>query len=115
MNTVGFVGAGRMGGAMVGRLVAAGHEVNVLARTPEKSAAITALGATPVTDLAALCAGADTVVICVFTDEQVRDVANALADNLRPDTVLVIHTTGSPHTAEAIADRGVRTTSPPAG
>ncbi|MHA7664917.1 NAD(P)-dependent oxidoreductase [Mycolicibacterium sp. HS_4_1] len=107
MNTVGFVGAGRMGGAMVGRLVAAGHEVNVLARTPEKSAAITALGATPVTDLAALCAGADTVVICVFTDEQVRDVANALADNLRPDTVLVIHTTGSPHTAEAIADRGV--------
>ena len=107
MSTVGFVGAGRMGGAMVRRLVAAGHDVHVLARSPEKSAAITELGATPVTDLAAVCAGADVVVICVFTDQQVRDVADALTADLRPGTVLVIHTTGSPHTAEAIAARGV--------
>ena len=107
MSTVGFVGAGRMGGAMAGRLVAAGHEVNALARSPQKSAAITELGATPVTDLAAVCAGADLVVICVFTDEQVREVADALVADLSPGTVLVIHTTGSPHTAEAIAARGV--------
>lgn len=107
MSTVGFVGAGRMGAAMVHRLVAAGHHVNVLTRSREKSTAITELGATPVTDLAGVCAGADTVVICVFTDEQVRDVADTLMADLHPDTVLVIHTTGSPHTAEAIAARGV--------
>jgi 3-hydroxyisobutyrate dehydrogenase-like beta-hydroxyacid dehydrogenase len=107
VNTVGFVGAGRMGAAMVRRLVAAGHHVNVLARSPEKSTAITELGATPVADLAGVCAGADTVVICVFTDEQVRDVAEALITDLDPHTVVVIHTTGSPHTAEAIAARGV--------
>ncbi|MUL67986.1 6-phosphogluconate dehydrogenase [Mycobacterium sp. CBMA 234] len=92
---------------MVRRLVAAGHDVNALARSPEKSAAITELGATPAADLAAVCAGADMVVICVFTDEQVRDVSDALAADLRPGTVLIIHTTGSPHTAEAIAARGV--------
>jgi len=107
VSTVGFVGAGRMGGAMVGRLVAAGHSVNVLARSPEKSTAITGLGATPVTDLAAVCALADAVVICVFTDEQVRDVADDLMADLRSGTVLIIHTTGSPRTVEAIDARGV--------
>lgn len=107
MSTVGFVGAGRMGSAMVRRLVAADHQVNVLARSPEKSTVITELGATPVPDLAAVCAGADVVVLCVFTDQQVREVAAALAPDLQPGAVLVIHTTGSPHTAEAIAARGV--------
>jgi len=107
VSTVGFVGAGRMGSAMVRRLVAADHQVNVLARSPEKSTAITELGATPVPDLAAVCADADAVVICVFTDEQAREVAAALVPALPPGCILVIHTTGSPHTAEAIAARGV--------
>ncbi|MUL75809.1 NAD(P)-dependent oxidoreductase [Mycolicibacterium sp. CBMA 226] len=107
MSTVGFVGAGRMGGAMVRRLVAAGHEVNVLTRSPEKSTAITELGATPVTDLAAVSTDADAVILCVFTDEQVQDIAATLTPELRAGTVLVIHTTGSPHTAGAIAARGV--------
>jgi 3-hydroxyisobutyrate dehydrogenase-like beta-hydroxyacid dehydrogenase len=107
VSTVGFVGAGRMGGAMVRRLVAAGHHVNVLARSPEKSTAITELGATPVADLAAVSADADAVILCVFTDEQVRTVVDALTPALRAGTVLVIHTTGSPHTTEAIAARGV--------
>ena len=96
-----------MGGAMIRRLVAAGHHVNVLARSAEKAAAITELGATPVADLDAVCAGADTVIICVFTDEQVRDVAAALAPALPRRCVVVIHTTGSPHTAEVLAARGV--------
>ncbi len=96
-----------MGAAMVRRLVAAGHQVNVLARSPEEGTAISELGATPVADLAGVCAVADTVVICVFTDEQVRDVADALLADLSPGTVVVIHTTGSPHTAESIAARGV--------
>ena len=96
-----------MGGAMVRRLVAAGHHVNVLARSAEKAAAITELGATPVADLAAVCARADAVVICVFTHEQVREVAEALVPALPRGCVVVIHTTGSPYTAEAIAARGV--------
>src|ERR1700744_4350819 len=42
---VGFIGTGRMGGAMVGRLLAAKHEVGVYNRTPEKLKTLTDAGA----------------------------------------------------------------------
>jgi 3-hydroxyisobutyrate dehydrogenase-like beta-hydroxyacid dehydrogenase len=74
MTRVGFVGAGRMGGPMVRRLVEAGHDVSVLGRTPEKRKAALELGARAVTDLPDVAEGADVVVVCVFTDEQVRQV-----------------------------------------
>ena len=59
--------------------------------------------------LAAVAEGADAVIVCVFTDEQVRQVCleSGLVAAMSPDAVLVIHTTGSPRTAEAIAARGV--------
>lgn len=72
--TVGFIGAGRMGAPMVRRLVEAGHQVNVLARTAEKEQAIADLGAHAVSDLLAVADGAEAVVVCVFADEQVRTV-----------------------------------------
>ena len=74
MTRVGFVGAGRMGAPMVRRLVEAGHEVRALGRSVEKRRAVSELGAQPVTDLADVAAGADVVVVCVFTDEQVQQV-----------------------------------------
>lgn len=94
---------------MVQRLTAAGHEVRVLGRTPEKGAAIEDLGACAVADLIDVAHGADVVIVCVFTDEQVRQVclADGLADAVAPGAVLVLHTTGSPATAKTIADRGV--------
>lgn len=42
---VGFIGMGRMGAAMAGQLVAAGHDVAVHNRTPEKADALVAAGA----------------------------------------------------------------------
>lgn len=42
---VGFIGMGRMGAAMAGQLVAAGHDVAVYNRTPEKADALVAAGA----------------------------------------------------------------------
>lgn len=103
---VGFVGAGRMGAPMVRRLVDAGHAVTVLGRTPEKRTAAEELGAHPVDDLAELAREADAVVVCVFTDEQVRQVClgDDLIGAMPPGAVLILHTTGSPRTAEAIAE-----------
>jgi 3-hydroxyisobutyrate dehydrogenase-like beta-hydroxyacid dehydrogenase len=99
---VGFIGAGRMGAPMVGRLVGAGHQVAVLARTPARREAIRELGATPVGDITGVATEA--VVLCVFTDEQVRDVcAGPLLAAMPADATLIIHTTGSPRTAQAIA------------
>jgi 3-hydroxyisobutyrate dehydrogenase-like beta-hydroxyacid dehydrogenase len=105
MTRVGFVGVGRMGGPMVRRLVEAGHDVRALGRTPEKREAVGELGAQPVTDLPAIGEEAEAVIVCVFTDEQVQQVCleSDLVATMAPGAVLVIHTTGSPRTAEAIA------------
>ncbi len=98
-----------MGAPMVRRLTEAGHEVNAFGRSTEKCDAIRDLGAHAVTELAAVAEAAEAVVVCVFTDEQVRQVC--LGDGLVPamphDAVLIIHTTGSPRTAEAIAAHGI--------
>ena len=71
MTRVGFIGTGRMGAPMVRRLIDAGHDVHALGRTPDKCTAISDLGAQAVTDLAGVAKGADAVVVCVFTDDQV--------------------------------------------
>ena len=42
---VGFIGTGRMGGVLVGCLLAAGHEVGVYNRTAEKLKPLAAAGA----------------------------------------------------------------------
>ncbi|OPX12729.1 NAD(P)-dependent oxidoreductase [Mycobacterium sp. AT1] len=101
---VGFVGAGRMGGPMVRRLVDAGHRVNVLARTDEKARVIAGLGAHPVTDPSA-AARAVAVVLGVLTDEQVRSVCvdDGLLAAMPPGSTLILHTTGSPGTAKGLA------------
>jgi 2-hydroxy-3-oxopropionate reductase len=92
---------------MVARLVEAGHEVAVLARTAEKHSAIAELGADALADTADVSAQADAVVICVFTDEQVRQICldDGLLAAMSPGSALVVHTTGSPRTVETIAVR----------
>jgi 2-hydroxy-3-oxopropionate reductase len=96
-----------MGRPMVARLVAAGHDVRVLGRSDEKRSAIAQLGADAVADIAAVGAAADAVVVCVFTDEQVRQVclADGLVAAMPAGSALVLHTTGSPRTVESIAER----------
>lgn len=105
MSEVGFVGAGRMGAPMVRRLVESGHSVRVLGRSDEKRAAAAELGAQGVAELGAVADGADVVAVCVFTDDQVREICldGGLLDAMAPGAVLVVHTTGSPRTAEALA------------
>ncbi|MGY1743533.1 MULTISPECIES: NAD(P)-dependent oxidoreductase [unclassified Blastococcus] len=105
---LGFVGAGRIGAPMIGRLAAAGHDVRVLVRSQAARQAVTDLGATPVTGLTEVADGAAAVVVCVLSDGQVREVAldGGLLDALPAGSVLVSHTTGSPRTIEDLAGRG---------
>ncbi|WP_106402573.1 NAD(P)-dependent oxidoreductase [Actinocorallia populi] len=102
---LGFVGAGRMGRPMVDRLTAAGHDVKVLARSAGTRRALEGRGPRVADDLAEVAADAEAVMVCVFTDEQVREVClgGALFDAMPSGSVLVVHTTGSPATAEAVA------------
>jgi 3-hydroxyisobutyrate dehydrogenase-like beta-hydroxyacid dehydrogenase len=92
---------------MVSRLAAAGHDVRAVGRTAEKRRELEQLGARAVSAAAEAGAQADVVVLCVFSDEQVRQVclAGELLAALRPGAVLVVHTTVNPHTIAAIAER----------
>lgn len=107
---IGFVGAGRMGRPMVSRLVTAGHDVQLLGRTAEKRRELEQLGARLVDEAAGAGAHADVVVLCVFTDEQVRQVCleSGLVAAMSPGSVLVVHTTASPNTIAAVAARADR-------
>ncbi|MDA3638805.1 NAD(P)-dependent oxidoreductase [Mycobacterium xenopi] len=102
---IGFIGAGRMGRPMVARLVEGGHDVRALGRSAEKRAGVAELGAAAVADVCAAAAAADVVVVCVFSDEQVRHVCldSDLLVTMAPGAALVVHTTASPATVEAIA------------
>ena len=104
MTRVGFVGAGRMGGPMVSRLVESGHDVRALGRTNEKRQAVTALGAQAVAGLHDIARDADVLIVCVFTDEQVTQVCSpGVLSAMSPGSTVVVHTTGSPHTVQNIA------------
>jgi len=102
---VGFIGAGRMGRPMLTRLVEAGHHVSALGRTAEKRRELEQLGATPVHDTAQAGAQADVVVLCVFSDAQLRQACldSPLLSAMSSGSALVVHTTASPSTVETIA------------
>ena len=121
---LGFVGAGRIGRPMVQRLVAAGHVTRVLARSEAARTALTGDGAQVVSGLAEVADAAEVVLVCVYTDEQVRQVClgDSFSDGVEPGgvepggdggliailpagSVLVVHTTGSPRTAAALLER----------
>ncbi len=104
MTRVGFVGAGRMGGPMIRRLVESGIDVRALGRTDEKRRAVTSLGAQAVAGLHDIAREADILIVCVFTDEQVTQVCSpGVLSAMSPGSALVVHTTGSPRTVQAIA------------
>ena len=82
MSLVAFVGLGRMGRGMAGRLLGAGHQVVVHNRTPERAADLLARGAQWGDTPASAAQGADAVVVMVSDDEASRRVWTA------PDGVL---------------------------
>jgi 3-hydroxyisobutyrate dehydrogenase-like beta-hydroxyacid dehydrogenase len=92
---------------MARKLIEAGHDVRALARSQDKRAALAADGAHPVARVTEAVEGADAVLVCVFTDDQVQEacLSSGLLDAMSEGSTLVIHTTGSPRTAEDIADR----------
>jgi 3-hydroxyisobutyrate dehydrogenase-like beta-hydroxyacid dehydrogenase len=112
---VGFVGVGSMGRPMLEAALEAGHDVTFFARRAEVRDEIEALGASATQSLAALASSAQVVVVCVFTDDQVRDVCmgdEGLLASMATGSVLVIHSTCRPDTAPVLqslgASRGVR-------
>src|SRR5579863_438477 len=70
---VGFIGLGRMGTGMAGRLLRAGHQVMVYNRTQSKLSALVTQGAKAAANVAEACRG-DAVVTMLANDEAVESV-----------------------------------------
>ena len=105
MSSVGFVGPGRMGRPMVDRLLQAGHDVTVLARRDEVRADLAATGARVVATPAQAAHGADVVVVCLFSDDQLLEVADDLLSGLADGAVVASHVTGRRSTVQDVGLR----------
>jgi len=99
---IGFVGAGLMGAPMVRRLVAAGHDVVVSSRNPERLAET---GWKVVGSPAEAAAGAEVVCSIVPDSPEVTEVVGSLLESAAPGTVVVEMSTISPETARGLARR----------
>ena len=105
-QTVGVVGAGRMGTPIIGYLAKKGfrtlaYDVNIERRTH-----VEAMGAKWMPDLGKLAEESDFILICVGFDREVRDL---LADDgglctARAGTVVAIMSTVNPKTVQQFAD-----------
>ena len=101
---VGFIGLGAMGSHMARNLHRAGLLAGLWNRTPEKARALAAeLGTDAPDSPAALAGGADAVVLCISTDQDVLDVVNALAPGLKPNALVLDCSTVSSETARRAA------------
>jgi 3-hydroxyisobutyrate dehydrogenase-like beta-hydroxyacid dehydrogenase len=105
---IGFVGSGLMGAGMVRNLAAAGHDVRLYARSPERAEGLpAALVASP----AEAADGADLFASCVTDSPDVREVIGAMLQAERPAPLAVEMSTIAPavarELAEACAARGV--------
>jgi 3-hydroxyisobutyrate dehydrogenase-like beta-hydroxyacid dehydrogenase len=72
---VAFIGLGRMGRAMAGRLLAGGHELTVYNRTASKADELGAAGASVAGSIAEACDGAEAVLTMLADDAALEEVA----------------------------------------
>jgi 3-hydroxyisobutyrate dehydrogenase-like beta-hydroxyacid dehydrogenase len=109
---VGFVGAGQMGRPMVDRLCAAGFSTQVFARRVGVQQDLKAAGIGVGESAAEVGAGADVLIVCLFSDAQVREMLldDGVLAAMCPGSVVVSHVTGSPSLSvelQAAAPHGV--------
>ena len=88
---VGFIGTGRMGGAMVRRLLEAKHDVGVYNRTPEKVKPLADAGAKIASSIADAARYGDVIYTMLADDSALEDVVSrqGLLDALPKDGIHV--------------------------
>lgn len=102
---IGFVGVGLMGQGMVMRLLAAGHEVTVLAhRNRGPIETVVAQGAQEATEPKALAQDAQIIFICVDGAETVEKIVTSLLPHVKRGQIIVDATTSRPEVSQRLAD-----------
>ena len=72
---VGFIGLGRMGQGLAGRVLGGGHDLVVYNRTPEKAAGLAEAGAKVAPSVAAACEKSDVVITMLADDTALTEIA----------------------------------------
>ena len=103
---VAFVGLGVMGFPMAGHLKAAGHEVSVFNRSPDKARRwVEKHGGQAGATVAEAVSGCELVALCVGNDDDVRGVLSQGLPAMATDGIVVDHTTTSARLAREAADQ----------
>ena len=109
MKNKGFIGLGVMGFPMANHLHNGGHKVRVCNRSEEKSRKWANLtGGNYFLTQQEVAEGCDVVFLCVGNDEDVRSVVtgeDGLLKSLKPDSIIVDHTTTSATLAQEISSK----------
>lgn len=104
--TIGFIGLGLMGGAMVGRLQDQGYDLTVIAnRTRTHVDQAVARGAREVTTARAVAEGSDIVMLCMDTSANVEARmrgADGVIAGLKPGAVVIDFGTSLPASTKAL-------------
>jgi 2-hydroxy-3-oxopropionate reductase len=111
---IGFIGLGIMGGGMSRNLLAAGFELTVHNRTPERMRPLAEAGAATAASPAQLAAACEVVIVCVSDTPDVEAVLlgeSGVAHGARPGTLVIDMSTISPQATRRMAaelgERGV--------
>jgi 3-hydroxyisobutyrate dehydrogenase len=105
---LGFIGIGLMGKPMTLRLLAAGHEVTVWNRSPEKLEEVLAKGARRADSPAAVARAADIVMMCVTDQKAAEEVlfkTNGLIEGASAGKLVVDFSSIAPASAREFAAR----------
>ena len=109
MKNKGFIGLGVMGFPMANHLHNGGHKVRVCNRSEEKSRKwVNLTGGNYFLTPKEVADGCDVVFLCVGNDEDVRSVVtgeDGLLKSLKPDSIIVDHTTTSATLAQEMSSK----------
>ncbi len=105
MNNIGFIGLGVMGAPMAGHLSQNGYNLSVFNRSAGKSklwkSQYEGVISCSLNDLAL---NSDVIILCVKKDEDVRNIINEIKDSIKPNSIVIDHTTTSAELAKEMHD-----------
>lgn len=104
MTSVGFIGLGQIGSPMAERLLDHPGGLVVFDVRAEAREPFARKGARVAADVAEVGGACGVISVMVRDDEQVRDVVRAILGSARAETVVAIHSTIAPGTAESLAE-----------
>lgn len=108
MESIGFIGLGKMGRAMAGNLLKAGFTLQVYNRTPEKASALVAQGARLVHQPGDAAESGGIVITMLANDRALEDVVDGdrgFVERLGPEGIHLSMSTVSPRLARRLAEQ----------